>query len=258
MNPSTDPGRTNFFGQVITILFIGAVVATLFTSLTPASILATGLAEAFNAGGQDVFVPELPNEFPTPTSRPRPVIGIVAGHWGNDPGAVCADELTEAEINLTVATIVRDQLVAEGFDVDLLKEFDVRLAGYRALALVSIHADSCDYINDQATGFKVASAIGSADQSRSDRLSACLRSRYAEQTGLTYHSSSITVDMTSYHAFDEIHHETPAVIVETGFMNLDRQILTRYPDQVARGITEGILCFIRNEDINPAPSDGGG
>lgn len=250
MHPPTNPGRTNFFGQIFTILIAGAVVATLFTSLTPASILAGGLADAFSSGGEEAFVPPQPNEFPTPTSRPRPVIGIVSGHWGNDPGAVCADELTEAEINLTVATIVRDQLVAEGFDVDLLKEFDVRLAGYRSLALVSIHSDSCDYVNDQATGFKVASAIGSADQSRSDRLSACLRSRYAGETGLTYHGNSITVDMTSYHAFDEIHHETPAVIIEIGFMNLDRQILTRYPDVVAQGITDGILCFIRNEDVN--------
>ena len=215
------------------VLAAGVLVATLFTSLTPASILAA-----------------LPEAFPTPTNRPRPVIGIVAGHWGNDPGAVCADELTEAEVNLTIATIVRDQLVAEEFDVDLLREFDPRLAGYRALALVSIHADSCDYINDQATGYKVAAAIGSADPSRSERLSACLRSRYADATGLTYHSTSITVDMTSYHAFDEIHHETPAVIIETGFLNLDKQILTRYPDQVARGITEGILCFIRNQDVN--------
>ncbi len=255
MNLPSDPGRTNFFGQVFTILLIGAVVATLFTSLTPASILASGLARAFDSGGQEAFVPPQPNEFPTPTARPRPVIGIVAGHWGNDPGAVCADELTEAEINLTVATIVRDQLVSEGFDVDLLKEFDVRLAGYRSLALVSIHSDSCDYINDIATGFKVASAIGSADRSRSDRLSACLRSRYAGQTGLPYHPNSITIDMTSYHAFDEIHHETPAVIIEVGFMNLDRQILTRYPDVVAQGIADGVLCYIRNEDVNPTESE---
>ncbi|HUF37665.1 MAG TPA: N-acetylmuramoyl-L-alanine amidase [Anaerolineales bacterium] len=257
MNPPSEPGRTNFFDQILTILLAGAVVATLFTSLTPASILATGLAEVFTTGGQEAFVPAQPNEFPTPTPRPRPVIGIVAGHWGNDPGAVCADELTEVEINLTVATIVRDRLVAEGFDVDLLKEFDVRLAGYRSLALVSIHADSCDYVNDQATGFKVASAIGSADQSRSDRLSACLRNRYADLTGLTYHGNSITVDMTSYHAFDEIHHETPAVIIEIGFMNLDRQLLTRHPDQIAQGITDGILCFIRNEDINSSASADG-
>ena len=237
------------------ILLIGAVVATLFTSLTPASILASGLAEAFDAGGQEAFVPPQPNEFPTPTARPRPLVGIVAGHWGNDPGAVCPDELTEVEINLTVATIVRDQLVAEGFDVDLLKEFDVRLAGYRSLALVSIHSDSCDYVNDLATGFKVAAAIGSAERSRSDRLSACLRARYATQTGLSYHPNSITIDMTSYHAFDEIHHETPAAIIEVGFMNLDRQILTRYPDEVARGITDGILCFIRNEDVSPDESE---
>jgi N-acetylmuramoyl-L-alanine amidase len=61
--------------------------------------------------------------------------------------------------------------------------------------------------------------------------------------------------MTSYHAFDEIHHETPAVIIEVGFMNLDRQILTRYPDVVAQGIADGVLCYIRNEDVNPTESE---
>lgn len=250
MNPSTDPGRTSFFGQIFVILSAGIVVATLFTSLTPASILVSSLAEVFNSGQSEAFVPPQPNEFPSPTPRPRPVVGIVAGHWGNDPGAVCTDELTEVETNLTIATIVKDQLAAEGFDVDLLKEFDPRLSGYRALALVSVHADSCDYINDQATGFKVARAIGAASADRSDRLSACLRSRYASVTGLSFHGTSITTDMTSYHAFDEIHHETPAVIIETGFLNLDRQILTRYPDRVAQGITDGILCYIRNENVN--------
>ena len=30
---------------------------------------------------------------------------------------------------------------------DLLNEFDTRLNGYRAVALVSIHNDSCEYVN---------------------------------------------------------------------------------------------------------------
>jgi N-acetylmuramoyl-L-alanine amidase len=55
--------------------------------------------------------------------------------------------------------------------------------------------------------------------------------------------------MTDYHAFNEIDSETPAAIIETGFMNLDREILTQNPDVIARGITAGILCFVRNEDI---------
>ncbi len=251
MNPSTDPSKTNFFGQVFSVFALGILVATIFTSLTPASVLATSLSDVLKSDQQDVFEPAMPNEFPTPTPRPRPLIGIVAGHWGNDSGAVCQNGLTEAEVNLTIATLVKDQMVAAGFDVDLLKEFDPRLSGYRALALVSIHADSCDYFNDQATGYKVASAIGTADASRSDRLAGCISNRYGTETGLSYHSTSITLDMTSYHAFDEIHHETPAVIIETGFLNLDQQILTRYPEKVAKGITDGIICYIRNEDVDP-------
>jgi len=62
--------------------------------------------------------------------------------------------------------------------------------------------------------------------------------------------------MTSYHAFDEIHTETTAAIIETGFLNLDRQILTENPDLIAQGIVDGLICYIRNENVTiptPAP-----
>ena len=55
--------------------------------------------------------------------------------------------------------------------------------------------------------------------------------------------------MTYYHAFDEIHSTTTAVIIETGFLHLDRQILTENADLVAQGIVNGLLCFIRNENV---------
>lgn len=222
------------------------VLATLFTAFTPASLLPDALAP------NSPFVNDDPQRtaFLTPTPRTRPHLGIVAGHWGNDSGAVCADGLTEMEINLNIASLVKEYLLHEGLEVDLLKEFDPNLSNYQALALVSIHADSCLYINDLATGFKVAPALGNAQPERSSRLAACLRSRYARATGLTFHANTITPDMTSYHAFDEIHNETPAAIIETGFMNLDRQILTREPEKVAAGIAQGILCFINNEDVD--------
>jgi N-acetylmuramoyl-L-alanine amidase len=57
--------------------------------------------------------------------------------------------------------------------------------------------------------------------------------------------------MSSYHAFDEIDPNTNAVIIEAGFLNLDRQVLTKGQDQIAEGISKGILCYIRNEDISP-------
>ena len=65
-----------------------------------------------------------------------------------------------------------------------------------------------------------------------------------------FHAGSVTEDMRSYHAFDEVHNQTTAAIIEVGFMNLDRQLLTQNPDLVAEGITQGILCYIRNEDAS--------
>ncbi len=88
----------------------------------------------------------------TPPIQQR--IGIVAGHWGNDSGAVCTDGLTEVETNLRIASLVKEYLNAEGIEVDLLQEFDRKLYQYRAIALVSIHNDSCDYLGDTATGYK--------------------------------------------------------------------------------------------------------
>jgi len=145
---------------------------------------------------------------------------------------------------------VQQTLVQEGFDVDLLKEFDERQNGYKALALISIHADSCTFINDDATGFKLAPSVTNPRPERTARLMACLRSRYAQNTGMREHPGT-TYDMTGYHAFNEINENTPAVIIEIGFMNLDRQMLTQHQDLIARGITDGILCYIYNEDISP-------
>jgi len=79
--------------------------------------------------------------------------------------------------------------------------------------------------------------------------------RYGAITGKPLHSTSVTPDMTSYHAFGEIDENTPAAIIETGFLNLDRQILEYQPDLIAEGIAKGVLCYIRNEDASP-PNEG--
>jgi N-acetylmuramoyl-L-alanine amidase len=256
------PNTKNPFGTLIndtlstifSVMVIGVVVATLFTvSATPSMLsgsLGVRLSEAINA----INTPT--PEWPTPTPHPLPQIGIVVGHWGDDddPGAVCPDGLTEFEVNQDVATLVQQYLKDEGFEVDLLKEFDNRLNGYQALALVSIHADSCNYINDMATGFKVAASMNVKRPDKIARLTACLRTRYADTTKMGVHNS-ITPDMSSYHAFDEINEETPAVIIETGFLNLDREFLTQETDIVARGITNGILCYIYNEDLSSSTNN---
>ena len=56
-----------------------------------------------------------------------------------------------------------------------------------------------------------------------------------------------------YHAFSEIDPNTITAIIETGFLNLDREILTHETERVAGGVTQGILCFINNESVLPTP-----
>jgi len=176
-----------------------------------------------------------------------PHIGIVSGHWGHDDGASCPDGLTEAEVNLDVARRVVSSLRDLGYRVDLLEEFDPRLENYQADALVSVHADSCQQFPDASpppTGFKVASVVDSAVPEEEDRLVACITERYGERTGLDFHANSITGHMTQYHTFYEIHAQTPGAIIETGFLWLDRVLLTEHPDLVAQGIVDGIVCFL--------------
>ena len=178
----------------------------------------------------------------------------MAGHWKNDFGAVCGDGFKEVDLNLKIASQVQKILSDAGYQVELLHEFDPRLTGYQAAALVSIHNDLCEFVNNEATGFKVASAFATRHPERPARLTACLRARYAAATGLPLHSTSVTPDMSSYHAFDEIDEATPATIIETGFMNLDRAILTQQTDKVSQGVAAGILCYMRNESISPTPN----
>lgn len=237
-------------------LGIAILIATLFTAWTPNSLFTSNLREQLRT----LLTPQSAVQNGVSTPLPQIRIGIVAGHMGNDSGAVCYDEdgtpsLTEADVNLSIATLVQRSLTERGYQVDLLNEFDTRLNGYRAAALVSIHNDSCDYINDEATGFKVAASLETRDVNRAQRLTACLTDRYQNMTGLFFHANSITPDMTQYHAFSKIDPNTITAIIETGFLYLDRDILTKQTDVVAEGVTQGILCFINNESVLPSPVD---
>jgi N-acetylmuramoyl-L-alanine amidase len=57
----------------------------------------------------------------------------------------------------------------------------------------------------------------------------------------------VTYDMTLYHSFREVATGTPGAIIEIGFMNLDRELLTDHQDVVALGVARGILCYLRND-----------
>jgi N-acetylmuramoyl-L-alanine amidase len=252
--PVERPAGRRIFFQIEIVLGVAFILATLFTAWTEPGLLPGTLSEKLNyALSLQETVP--PPVSPTEAARARPVIGIVAGHSGsgNDVGAVCPDELggiKEVDINMDIATRVRDKLVNAGYTVDLLAEFDPRLDGYKGLALISIHADSCKYVNEEATGFKVAPAMSTRYPEQATRLTNCIEQRYKSITGLDEHPS-VTMDMTDYHAFFEIDTSTPAAIIEVGFMNKDRLDLINRPDDLADGIVAGILCYVLNEDLLP-------
>lgn len=167
-------------------------------------------------------------------------IGIIAGHSGNDSGATCEDGRTEAEAVARIAEKTARRLERSGASVDVLAEYDERLNGYTADVLVSIHADSCI----DRSGFKVARSDASTKPELDDFLVGCLGARYAEITGLSFDASTITDDMTQYHAFRRAASSTPAAIIETGYLGGDWPMIGEQPDLAARGIADGVICYL--------------
>lgn len=237
-----------FISRNLSLLaFLGLSAAVMFAAYTYFSPT-SGVAEVVAAG-------DLTGALTAPLVKPVPVkpvrqrlqqspgpvrIGIIIGHKNHDSGAVCEDGLTEFEVNENVAARLYAALQTRGVPADLLEEFDPRLKGYVATALISLHADSCDYINELATGFKIAGS-GLTDSSA---LSICVQDAYARATNLTYHANTLTPDMADYHAFREIAPGVPGIIIELGFMNLDRQLLTTQPDLLAQALADGIMCYV--------------
>ena len=170
-----------------------------------------------------------------------PHIGIVIGHWPDDSGATCQDGLQEVDINAAIARQVANELEQVGYSVDLLAEFDERLHNYQGRVLVSLHADSCTV---DLSGFKVARHSDSSIPDLDDRLVDCLWEKYEAATSLSRDRNHITPEMYNYHVFRKIDPQTPAAIMEMGFLSGDRDLLTGQQQRVSKGITAGIRCFL--------------
>ena len=172
-------------------------------------------------------------------------VALISGHAGFDSGAVCTDEagnvtLTEAEVVSQITELAAKQLRRSGFDVLVLEEYDPRLDGLQAAILLSLHADSCI----PASGYKAAYYVRSRTPVTSDRILDCIDERYSAATELPKDPNTITVDMTEYHAFRKIDPDTPAAILELGYLGGDLELLTQTPEAPAKGVAESLLCFL--------------
>ncbi len=239
--------------SMIIVLVSSTVTATIFTWWTDPQFIAPEvrdtLSVALATATRQVGV-ILPTELPqTPNYLQR--IGIVSGHRGpeDDPGAVCPDGLTEREVNFNVATKVIRNLQNRGYTVDLLDEFDPRLAGYTANALVSIHANTCVDYGQKVSGYLISTADARIGSGNDQLLVECVGAFYGQQVPIE-RRYGFTRDMTDYHIFREINQTTPATIIELGFLYSDREVLTTKTDEMAQGITDGILCFLDPSDPN--------
>lgn len=213
----------------------------------------------------------LPTAAPTLTPTPSiPEIAIVAGHWApeatdgvpvvRDSGAVCPDGLREVEITKSVADKTLAMMERRGYRTILLQEFDPLYESeprFKPRVFLSIHADSCltgaDY--SYATGYKIAHAQPSDNESEDNRLVTCL-TRNFDQVAVKYdkpfNANTITRNMTEYHAFRKIDSTTPAAIIELGFLGWDRDFLTNRQDEMARGLAIGLEEFLKGKTCLPA------
>jgi N-acetylmuramoyl-L-alanine amidase len=260
--------RVGVLGGVIRALlvvtFAAGLMATILSWFTSPDFLRPDMRRNLS---QAIFA-----DRPAPTSTPAPTpnwartVGIVSGHRGPgqvasyDPGAVCPDGLRENDINFAVASLVVLALRQRGYSVLLLDEFDPRLEDFQAAALISIHSNDCRDYGQVVSGFLVSKASAKPTGGPDDQLAECIGVQYGPITGLN-RRFGVTDHMTNYHTFREIHPLTPAAIVELGFMRADREHLTERQDVLARGVTEGILCYLEPENpfgivpATPVPTD---
>lgn len=256
--------ETGTFIKYLLVASLAAVlVATIFSYWTPDESLPSEFKAQLQVVNSTPQADIILQTTPLPTEEEVVRIGIIAGHSGApqdasfevDPGAVCDDnldgiaDLTELEINIEVAQLVANQLLERGYEVDLLSEFDSRLDGYRADALLSIHTNDCGNYGFGGTGFNATGPNARGSLFGADEAFVrCVITNYQQVTGLDRHYG-LTEDMTSYHTFREVSVDTPVAIIEIGFMFADRQFLTNDRATIATGITQGMLCFLEPDEF---------
>lgn len=175
-------------------------------------------------------------------------IAIVSGHWGSDTGSICPNGIMEYEVNAEIANLIRRNLEDKHLTINEFSEFDQDLLEYNGAAIIVLRTGTCEYINDNATGFYVTNAISQERSANTTELTRCLTKKYDEETKLPYFSDDfLDSDLSQYHSFAEVDKEIPIAIIQMGFLNLDAMILTEKAENVANGIADGISCYLEGE-----------
>lgn len=229
-----------------TVVSTAILVATLFTLWNPRKIFGT-------PNIYDLFQPEAAIETAINnlgTNDGIIQIGILAGHWENSTGEVCADGTIEADINYKIANRVKLDLEEKKYQVDLFPEFGLDLLNYNADAMVAVYSGSCLQNPLPPSGFKIGTSLTEENPDIVNKLAVCLAENYQESTHLAFTYEVINPDHLSYHIFRDIHPDTPIVLIEIGMLSTDRDLIENRTTSIVDGITAGIECFLENTASN--------
>lgn len=202
----------------------------------------------------------------SPWHQNSPLIIVDAGHGGHDGGAV-ANGVIEKNLSLDIARRLRRELEACGLRVRMTRDADVFLpleeraafaARHGAAAFVSVHLNT-DGEGSAAEGIEtyyaearplssrqLAStgsppASGSADFAAAVQRSVCAGTK-AQNRGTKARSYAVVAQAAC-----------PAVLVECGFITsaAESTRLKResYRDQVATGISRGVVLFLQTQPM---------
>lgn len=231
--------------------FFKALSTILFTAILTATILVT-----FSPGAEyiDRFVPQTESETIDLNSlnNQRKIIGIIPGHYGFDSGYQCGAEFNfvkESDVNLRLAVMVRDYLEANGYSVDFLHEFDPALSNYTALALVSIHSNTCSTADTKLSGFNVTTGGQNTYPSESKRLNDCLTYHYAQNSELDFLGENYSPEEESLYTFDAVNNYTTISVIHTGYLGNDYRTLSEKTNSLAKGIADGIICYVEDDTV---------
>ncbi len=194
------------------------------------------------------------------------VVAIDAGHGQPDGGAVGITGVKESPINLKVAKLLREELIANGAIVIMIREGEEALSETKsqdfvlrsqkvndsgADLVISIHMNK--FPSQNVCGPQVFYSLGS---SNGESLAKCIQERMNKAT--TECKDRVALD-GDYYMLRSV--EGTAVIVECGFLSnaVEEELLCNagYQRKLAVAIAEGVVDYVKNNDIENQSSETG-
>lgn len=193
-------------------------------------------------------------EEPVPEEPLGLIIAIDPGHGGWDNGC-SRSGVTEQEINLEIALLLKDKLQDMGYETVLTREDNDTHVGLeervekskeaKADIYVSIHQNSYgeEDQDNSVTGVETYYTVTNED---SITLAQLVQTYVSEKTGARDRG---IINMETLHVIRE--NTCPSCLVETGFLTnaKERKSLTtaEYQDKIASGIAQGINEFVESK-----------